>query len=62
MLEDLFSKFHKKYHIIVSEDGKCAIAEDCPRDLFEEQREIDAEYFQESGKHLYTNFEAEPRK
>lgn len=62
MLEDLFSGFIKKYHIIVSDDGKCTIADDCPSNLFEQQRARDADFFKTEGEHLYTNFETEEQK
>jgi len=59
MLADCFSGFFKKYHVEVPEDGKPTIRDDCPPELFEDQREVDAKHFSECGEHLYTNFEAE---
>ena len=56
---DIFAGFCKKYHITFDENDKSVIGEDCPKELLEEQRRIDAHYYQRTGEHLYRNFETE---
>ena len=63
MLEDIFKKSDKYFHIIDAPGRKLPlIGEDCPSDRFEQLKRTDKEYFSETGKHLYANFEEEDKE
>lgn len=44
-------------YLIYEKNGNITIVEDCPKDRLQRYKEIDEDFFQKRGEHLYTNFE-----